>query len=266
MTNVAEIIFQYLMSTKFKEILENLQKAIKKEDLISIKDIFENISESFKPNYCIKIILRTPLGEEIITYGTIVSDIKVEYPISDKAFLQLIIAPSYKQLKSVSIIFLGLAHAGKSSISYSIQEGYHIPTTPTIGVSSYAFEYRNLQILGVDIGGHETFHNLWTSPKWEHSKVIVYVIDAADESNFSNSITAFRTLILQSDLYKKIPIILVANKQDLPTAKTPEEISTIFQTEQFLNDRKWQMVGTSAKDGTGLAELMEVIYSICHGS
>ena len=55
----------------------------------------------------------------------------------------------------------------------------------------------------------------------------------------------------------------MVNKQDLPLAASPEEIAVAFQAAGHLQGRNWRIVGTSAKNGTGIFELLESLHSIC---
>ena len=55
-----------------------------------------------------------------------------------------------------------------------------------------------------------------------------------------------------------IPILIYANKQDLPNALSPAEITKKLD---YLNDqREWHIQGTCATTGDGLYEGLEWLY------
>lgn len=50
---------------------------------------------------------------------------------------------------------------------------------------------------------------------------------------------------------KQVPLLVFANKQDLPNALTASEVAEAAQLVR-LEERTWQIVGCSAVDGTGI--------------
>jgi signal recognition particle receptor subunit beta len=75
--------------------------------------------------------------------------------------------------------------------------------------------------------------------------------DAAFELRYLLNFEGKRDLRL-----REAPLLVLANKQDLEGAKTPEEITTALKLEDF-RDREWKTIACSAVDGSGIAEGMD---------
>ena len=59
--------------------------------------------------------------------------------------------------------------------------------------------------------------------------------------------------LLQEEKLAGVPILVLANKQDLATAKDPDEIALELELHNIRN-RNWQIQGCSAVTGAGLEE------------
>ena len=62
--------------------------------------------------------------------------------------------------------------------------------------------------------------------------------------------------IVKHDLMRHVPVVVLANKQDLPSALKPGEVADQLELRQ-LTDRKWHVQGTCASHGEGLYEALE---------
>eukprot|EP00026_Physarum_polycephalum_P014678 Phypoly_transcript_15223.p1 GENE.Phypoly_transcript_15223~~Phypoly_transcript_15223.p1 ORF type:complete len:220 (+),score=9.08 Phypoly_transcript_15223:274-933(+) len=163
----------------------------------------------------------------------------------------------------------GLDGAGKTVILYKLKFGLNseLPTHPisTIGCNVETVLYNDKELVLWDLGGHEKIRPLWR--KFTFFTVgIIYVIDSTDRERFEET---------KEHLYRLLehpkpgtPLLVLANKQDLPGALTPEEISdrldldnlqiSSYEHGNLLDSRKWKVQGCSAiKNGKGLTEGME---------
>ena len=59
-----------------------------------------------------------------------------------------------------------------------------------------------------------------------------------------------------------IPILVLANKQDLPAAKDPKEIARILGLPELSNCHLWHVQPTCAIIGEGLDEGLEILYDM----
>lgn len=63
---------------------------------------------------------------------------------------------------------------------------------------------------------------------------------------------------MKDDKLKNVPILVLANKQDLAGAMKASEVAELIGLVK-LKDRDWQIQACSALDGTGLKEAMDWI-------
>jgi ADP-ribosylation factor-like protein 3 len=87
---------------------------------------------------------------------------------------------------------------------------------------------------------------------YDSTDVLIYVIDSADRARVEESGMELQNLLDEEQL-ENVPLLVFANKQDLPTSLTAEEISTDMNL-NTIRDRSWQIHACSAKDGEGLDE------------
>lgn len=59
-----------------------------------------------------------------------------------------------------------------------------------------------------------------------------------------------------------IPILVLANKQDLPAAKDPKEIARILGLPELSSSHLWHVQPTCAIIGEGLDEGLEILYDM----
>lgn len=83
----------------------------------------------------------------------------------------------------------------------------------------------------------------------------IYVIDSADKRRMEETGVELQQLLDEEKL-SHVPLLIMANKQDLINAATPAEITAELGLND-LRDRTWQILPCSAKTGDGLQEGME---------
>lgn len=80
-------------------------------------------------------------------------------------------------------------------------------------------------------------------------------VDSSDRKRMSESTDEFNEL-LKDEKLKSVPILVLANKQDLTSALKSSEVAELIGLVK-LKDRDWQIQACSALDGSGLKEAME---------
>lgn len=78
-----------------------------------------------------------------------------------------------------------------------------------------------------DLGGREELRPIWAQ-YYADTQGLVYVIDAADPSRFQESRSTLLRL-LENPLLTGIPLLIIANKQDLAEAATSDEIDIMLR-------------------------------------
>lgn len=151
------------------------------------------------------------------------------------------------------ILFLGLDNAGKTTILKAMCNESPTSIAPTRGFNVKQLKTNKLELNIWDIGGQRTLRAYWEN-YYDKVNGIVWVIDSADERRMEETGEELAAL-LQEEKLAGVPIIVLANKQDLATAKTADEISLELNLHMIRN-RNWQIQACSAIDGTGLKEAL----------
>ena len=96
---------------------------------------------------------------------------------------------------------------------------------------------------------------------WRHyfqsANAIIFVIDSTDNDNIEDAIEEFKIMSIDEDL-KGCPFLIMANRQDLENAESPDEIKKKFGE---ITGRKFEVIGTSAITGQGIEEGYEWVFN-----
>lgn len=105
--------------------------------------------------------------------------------------------------------------------------------TPTVGLNLAETRVFNVSAYFWDLGGQESLRSLWTK-YYEEAHGILFVIDLADESRFSEAIECLRSVMLSPEFQEDssdpdaepramIPIVVWLNKEDSLTEEAGAE-------------------------------------------
>jgi len=158
----------------------------------------------------------------------------------------------FKRRKSVKITILGLDKAGKTTLVKYMKFGKAIETKTTMGVDFEQIEFEGLRLLIWDVGGQTTFRKHIWEEFLNGSDIIVYVVDSADKERLDLATEEFWRVVNLSSL-KGIPVLVLANKQDLPDALDAGEIAAKMKLFQLRN-RSFAVYPISALKGEGIEE------------
>ncbi|NXS24470.1 ARL14 protein, partial [Mystacornis crossleyi] len=161
-----------------------------------------------------------------------------------------------RRVKRASILMLGLDYAGKSTLLYKFRYKDAFLTLPTVGFNVDMIEARkDLTLTFWDVGGQKKMRELWSS-FLEDTDGLLYVVDSSDKRRLEESRREFE-LILKNESIKNMPVVVLANKQDLPGALNAEEITRRFKMKKYCSDRNWYVQPCCAITGEGLAEAFQ---------
>ncbi|MFW9849685.1 MAG: ADP-ribosylation factor-like protein [Candidatus Thorarchaeota archaeon] len=131
----------------------------------------------------------------------------------------------------VKVAILGFAGVGKTTTLHLLR-GETLPLIhdPTIGVSIKKLpeEVENANIVLWDLAGQSRFSILWAK-MIANAQVVVIVTD----STLENVLRSKKLVSLVKDEVPDAKIIGIANKQDLPTALTPERVGQILNVATY---------------------------------
>lgn len=131
----------------------------------------------------------------------------------------------------VKVAILGFAGVGKTTTLHLLR-GETLPLVhdPTIGVSIKKLpeEVENANIVLWDLAGQSRFSILWAK-MIANAQVVVIVTD----STLENVLRSKKLVSLVKEEVPDAKVIGIANKQDLPTALTPERVGQILSVPTY---------------------------------
>lgn len=154
--------------------------------------------------------------------------------------------------KQAHILLLGLDSAGKSTLLYRLKFAETLATIPTIGFNVEMVQLQSRLTLTVwDVGGQEKMRGVWDC-YCENTHGLVYVVDCSEgKKRLEDSRKEFKH-ILKNEHIKHTPVVILANKQDLPGALSAEDITRMFKVKKLCSDRNWYVQPCCAVTGEGL--------------
>ena len=150
----------------------------------------------------------------------------------------------------INIIMLGLDAAGKTTIIHSLKsEGQYFIDEKLFHAELIDFE--NFKIWNIDVGRCDTYRRIWKNytPKIDG---LIFVIDSHDRDRDQEALDELKK-ILDDENYKECPILVFANKQDIDSSFTPDEIIEKFEMNK-IKERPWNVQGCSAINRQGIKE------------
>ncbi|XP_066387755.1 uncharacterized protein [Miscanthus floridulus] len=153
------------------------------------------------------------------------------------------------------VLILGVDKAGKTTLLEKVKsmylKGEGLPpdrVVPTVGLNIGRIEDAKAKLVFWDLGGQIGLRTIWEK-YYEEAHAIMYVIDAATASSFEDSKSALEKVIRHEHL-RGAPILIIANKQDLPGAIDDEELAKFLHKE--LDERPYTFQAVCAYDGRGI--------------
>jgi len=124
--------------------------------------------------------------------------------------------------KSVSLLFLGLDNAGKTTLLQVLANGSLKCHPPTHFSTKEEIVIGNVKFSCFDLGGHGVVRRTWRN-HFPVANGIVFIIDAADRERLSEARSELNRL-LSADEIKDIPFLVLGNKIDIPKAISEDEL------------------------------------------
>ncbi|KAL4646845.1 ADP-ribosylation factor-like protein 4A-like [Arapaima gigas] len=164
--------------------------------------------------------------------------------------------PNLPCLHSLHIAILGLDSAGKTTVLYRLQFGEFVNTVPTKGFNAEKVKVslcgsRAVTFHFWDVGGQEKLRPLWKSYT-RCTDGIVFVVDSVDAERMEEAKTELHKITRLSE-NQGVPVLVVANKQDLRNSLTVEQIKDMLALHE-LGPSPWHLQPTCAIIGEGLLE------------
>ncbi|KAL8581166.1 hypothetical protein ACOMHN_033613 [Nucella lapillus] len=153
------------------------------------------------------------------------------------------------------ILMVGLDAAGKTTILYKVKLNEAVSTIPTIGFNVETITpVKGLTFTVWDVGGQEKIRALWKH-YFVKAQGIIYVVDSADKERLVESREELASILNIQEI-KGVPLVVLANKQDLPESASVAEVADAMKLKEH-RERKWHIHGTCATTGEGVDEAMQ---------
>lgn len=132
-------------------------------------------------------------------------------------------------------------------------------------------EYKNITFTVWDVGGQQGLRPIWRHVKflciilplsdnvplqyYQDTQGLIFVVDCSDRERIREASEELHQMLADNTL--RVNVLLVfANKQDLPNAMTPAEITEKMGLDTIKN-RKWFVQSSCATEGQGLLEVLQ---------
>jgi len=170
---------------------------------------------------------------------------------------------------SFHVVMLGLDSAGKTTVLYRLKLDHYVNTVPTIGFNCEKIKgttggTRGVSFVVWDVGGQDKLRPLWRSYT-RCTDAIVYVVDSVDSDRLEEARTElFKTLKTPEN--SGVPLLLLANKQDLPGALEIDELEARLSLKELTPlGHLWDIATSCAITGDGLEESLEKLHDLIVG-
>lgn len=256
---------EMLKRAEFSGQVEELEDVLKKGSLDDAKPILTQIAGYAPQDYVARVCIQDfASGRILCRVGEAVTSLEpATRELSDKGkythMLRVEAAPVARVESSFNVVWLGLEASGKSSLIDRIGQGEFVPASLTIGLSVTSFFAEGIKLVNCDVSGHKSFRSIWDSLIVGSPDVMVYVIDASDDDTLGEARDVLASLALKADLLKGLPVLIVANKQDVEGTLNTEQLTTKLNLPELMQGREWKVVETSAKTGSGIQDMLEWI-------
>ncbi|KAJ6971229.1 uncharacterized protein [Populus alba] len=151
------------------------------------------------------------------------------------------------------VLILGIDKAGKTTLLEKLKSVYSnlegLPPdriVPTVGLNIGRIEVENSKLLFWDLGGQPGLRSIWEK-YYEEAHALIYVIDAACPSRFEDAKSELEKVLRHDDL-QGAPLLILANKQDLPDSVSADELDQYLDLKK-LDERVYMFEAVSAYDG-----------------
>ncbi|KAG7478881.1 ADP-ribosylation factor 14 [Solea senegalensis] len=166
-----------------------------------------------------------------------------------------------KTREQAQVLMLGLDGSGKTTLLYKLMYNESVVTVPTVGFNVETLETdRSSPSLTVwDVGGQKKMR-----PHWRHHYTdtagLVFVVDSWDQNRLDEARKELHR-VLRYDSLRGVPLVVLANKQDLAGALSPEALCQKLDMRRVCEGRAWFIQPCSATTGVGLEEgFRRIVY------
>jgi|EP00769_Ergobibamus_cyprinoides_P000160 small GTP-binding protein len=171
----------------------------------------------------------------------------------------LLFSRLFKRKTECQVLVIGLDAAGKTTIIQRLRQQKFVPTVPTVGFGIERLEMGTLTLQVWDVGGQDSIRPLWRH-YYHNMQALVFVVDSADTDRMNEAAIELHA-ILEDPEMSGVPLLLYANKMDLPAAVDPATVTSLLRLGE-LKDRQFHIQAACALDGDGIVDGMKWLASV----
>lgn len=151
------------------------------------------------------------------------------------------------------VLMLGLDAAGKTTVLYKLKLDQPVTAIPTVGFNVETVTFKNVKFGIWDVGGQDKIRPLWRH-YYTGTQGLIFVIDSSDRERIEEARQELYRIAMDRSM-SEVPILIFANKQDMPNAMRPQEIQQRLELSQGpLRNRNWIVQPSTAITGDGVYE------------
>ncbi|XP_071313209.1 ADP-ribosylation factor-like protein 9 isoform X2 [Trachinotus anak] len=171
------------------------------------------------------------------------------------------------QSGGTQVLVLGLDGAGKTSLLHCLATGsLEQDMQPTQGFNAVSINREDLHVEFLEIGGKEELRLYWQR-YMSKALLLVFVVDSSNPQRFPVAKKHLHELLAS---HPRLPLMVLANKQDLPGACSITDLHEALSLSE-VGDRRLFLIGTHVKKGeaqlsSGVQDARDLIMEmVCEG-
>ncbi|XP_074834895.1 ADP-ribosylation factor-like protein 4D [Carettochelys insculpta] len=173
--------------------------------------------------------------------------------------------PFLPPFQALHVVVIGLDAAGKTSLLYRLKFQEFLQSAPTKGFNMERIRVplggsRAIAFQVWDVGGQEKLRPLWKSYT-RRTDGLVFVVDAAEGERMEEARVELHRISRTSE-NQGVPVLVLANKQDLPGALSASEVEKLLALHELSSSTLSYTQACSALDGLGLQQGLEKLYEM----
>ncbi|XP_075955132.1 ADP-ribosylation factor-like protein 15 isoform X1 [Anarhichas minor] len=143
------------------------------------------------------------------------------------------------------VVCIGLTGAGKTSLLSRLCSEGSDAIVPTTGFSIKAVPFPNAILNVKELGGADHIKKYW-SRYYQGSQGVVFVLDSASSDEDLEAARNELHSALQHPQLCTLPFLILANHQDKPAARAPNQVKKYFELEPLARGKRWILEGSTA--------------------
>jgi ADP-ribosylation factor-like protein 2 len=162
-----------------------------------------------------------------------------------------------KTEKEMRLLMLGLDNAGKTTVLMTFCGDDISEIPPTVGFNIKTVSVRDFKVNIWDVGGQKSIRSFWRN-YFDTTDGLVWVVDSTDRHRLMDCKRELAVLLGEEKL-RGSSLLILANKQDLQSALSLEDIAKVLELDTIKSSRECAVYSCSALDGGSVHKALDWI-------